>query len=310
MAERETLAFIGLGLMGSRMSGHLLAAGYEVKGYDPDRARLDEFGAKGGVVTRSPAEAVQGCVVAVLSLPTSDVSREVCLGDEGIAGAGVRPLFVYDTTTGRPGDAVEIAGSLGRLGVTYSDTTVSGNSEVAEKGELVVMVGGPDEAYERGQAIFEAIGRSHHHTGPVGSASRMKLIVNHALTVHRMALAEALVVAELAGMDLDTALDVLKDSLAYSKAMDVWGERMVAGDHANPYARLRQSHKDARLIVEHGQELGATMDLAVVARDALAEGEDHGLADMDNSSVAEVVRRRAGIGRVEGSPQPASGGSI
>ena len=158
------------------------------------------------------------------------------------------------------------------VGVVYSDTTVSGNSEVAEKGELVVMMGGSEDAYSRGRPIFEAIGRSHHHVGPIGSASRMKLIVNHALTVQRMALAEALVVAELAGMDLGTALDVLKDSLAYSKVMDVWGDRMVAGDHEFPYARLRQSHKDARLIVEHGLELGATMDLARVATGGTGRG--------------------------------------
>jgi len=293
------LAVIGLGLMGSRMSRHLIAAGHQLRGFDPDPARMAEFEEKGGVVTTSPAEAVQGCWAALLSLPTSDVSREVCLGDDGIGGAGATGLFVYDTTTGRPGDAIEIAGSLAESGVTYSDTTVSGNSEVAEKGELVVMLGGSEDAYLKGRAIFEAIGRSHHHVGPVGTASRMKLIVNHALTIHRMALAEAIVVAELAGMDLNTTLEVLKDSLAYSKAMDVWGDRIVSGDHEHPYARLRQSHKDARLIVEHGLELGATMDLAQVARAALAEGEETGLADMDNSSVAEVVRRRAGIGRVE-----------
>jgi 3-hydroxyisobutyrate dehydrogenase-like beta-hydroxyacid dehydrogenase len=292
------IAFIGLGLMGSRMSAHLLAAGYEVRGYDPDPARSDELGSRGGTVTGTPAEAVAGCTAAVLSLPNSDVSREVCLGAGGISEAGVAPLFVYDTTTGRPGDAVDIASALADLGIVYSDTTVSGNSEVAERGELVVMVGGPEEAYRDGVPIFEAIGRSHHHVGPVGSAARMKLIVNHALTVHRMALAEALVVAELAGMDLATTLGVLKDSLAYSKAMDVWGERMVSGYHEEPFARLRQSHKDARLIVEHGIDLGATMDLARVAREALEEGEEGGLADMDNSSVIEVVRRRAGIGRI------------
>jgi len=292
------VAVIGLGLMGSRMSANILAAGYRVRGYDPDPARSAELAGKGGVVTGSPTEAVQGCSVALLSLPTSEVSRQVCLGEGGIGGAGVSPLYVYDTTTGRPGDAVEIADALADSGVVYTDSTVSGNSEVAERGELVVMVGGPEEAYQAGRAVFEAIGRSHHHVGPVGSASRMKLIVNHALTVHRMALAEALVVAELAEMDLETTLAVLKDSLAYSKAMDVWGERMVRGDHEHPFARLRQSHKDARLIMEHGLELGATMDLAEVARAALAEGEETGLADLDNSSVAEVVRRRAGIGRV------------
>ena len=293
------VAVIGLGLMGSRMSGHLISAGHRVRGYDPDPARLAELESKGGVAAGSPAEAVQGCWAALLSLPTSDVSREVCLGGDGIGAAGVSHLYVYDTTTGRPGDAVEIAAALVDAGVAYSDSTVSGNSEVAERGALVVMVGGSKEAYDSGRPIFEAIGRSHHHVGPVGSASRMKLIVNHALTVHRMALAEALVVAELAGMDLETTLEVLKDSLAYSKAMDVWGDRMVRGDHEHPFARLRQSHKDARLIVEHGLELGATMDLAQVARAALAEGEESGLADLDNSSVAEVVRRRAGLGRVK-----------
>jgi 2-hydroxy-3-oxopropionate reductase len=293
------IAFIGLGLMGSRMSGHLLAAGHQVRGYDLEPARLVELEAKGGVGAGSPAEAVLGCWAAVLSLPISDVSRDVCLGADGILQAGVSPLFVYDTTTGRPGDAIEIAEELAPAGIVYSDTTVSGNSELAERAELVVMLGGSEEAYRAGRPIFEAIGRSHHHVGPIGSASRMKLIVNHALTVHRMALAEALVVAELADMDMATALDVLKDSLAYSKAMDLWGDRIVAGEHEPPYARLRQSHKDSRLIVEHGEELGATMDLARVVRDALSEGEDNGLADLDNSAVAEVVRRRAGIGRVQ-----------
>ena len=115
----------------------------------------------------------------------------------------------------------------------YSDTTVSGNSEVAEKGELVVLFGGSEDAYLRGRP--NSSDRSLPSScRPVGSASRMKLIVNHALTVQRMALAEALVVAELSGMDLDTALDVLKDSLAYSKVMDVWGDRMIAGDHEFP----------------------------------------------------------------------------
>ena len=298
--EREgPIAMIGLGLMGSRMSGNLLGAGHQIRGFDPDPLRLAELEGKGGVTTGSPAEAVQGCWAALLSLPTSDISRKVCLGEQGIAGSGMTGLYVYDTTTGRPHDAVEIASALAEVGVVYSDTTVSGNSEIAAKGELVVMLGGTEEAYLRGMPIFEAIGRSHHRVGPVGSGSRMKLIVNHALTVHRMVLAEALVVAELADMDLDTTLAVLKDSLAYSKAMDLWGDRIVDGDHEHPGARLRQSHKDARLIVEHGQDLGASMDLALVARAALAEGEESGLADLDNSAVAEVVRRRAGIGKVD-----------
>jgi 3-hydroxyisobutyrate dehydrogenase-like beta-hydroxyacid dehydrogenase len=94
-------------------------------------------------------------------------------------------------------------------------------------------------------------------------------------------------------------LEVLKDGVAYSKAMDLWGERIIAGDHYPPSARVRQSHKDARLITEHAQALGAPTALVDVVRAALEEAEASGLADADNSAVAEVVRRRAGIGRIE-----------
>jgi len=281
------------------MSANLLSAGLDLRGYDVDRARRDDFADAGGRLANSPAEAVQGCWAAVLSLPTSDIAREVCLGNAGISEAGVDDLRVYDTTTGPPEDAVEFAAALAEHGVSYSDSTVSGNGEVAERGELVVMMGGSEKSYQLGLPIFEAIGRSHHHIGPVGSGARMKLIVNHVLSIHRLALAEGLVVAELGGMDLDKTLAVLIDGLAYSKAMDLWGNRMIAGDHEIPFARLKQSHKDSRLIVQHGLDLGAPMDLVSVVLAALAEGEDEGFADYDNSAVMEVVRRRGGIGRVK-----------
>lgn len=293
------VAVIGLGIMGSRMARRLIEHGFEVAGYDPAPDRMDEFVAMGGTSAGSPTEAVAGCWAALLSLLTSDISREVCLGSEGISSAAAPGLLVYDATTGRPSDAVEIGAALADHDIIYCDSTVSGNGAVAEQGGLVVMVGGPEDAYRRGIPIFEAIGRAHHHVGEIGSGSLMKLLVNHALMIHRMALAETLVVAELAGLDLDAALDILKDGLSYSKAMDVWGERMIEGDHDIPHARLRQSSKDARLIVENAVALGAPIGLAEVVAAALAEGEATGLSDYDNSSIIEVVRRRAGIGRVK-----------
>jgi 3-hydroxyisobutyrate dehydrogenase-like beta-hydroxyacid dehydrogenase len=298
MAEGPGLAVIGLGLMGSRMARRLALHGFRVRGYDPDADRMAELATMGGQPAGSVTEAVAGCWAALLSLPNSDVSREVCLGDDGISASGTSGLIVYDTTTGRPEDAVTIAAGLDEVGTTYCDTTVSGNGQIAEQGDLVVMVGGPADAYQMGIPIFEAIGRSHHHLGPVGSGSTMKLLVNQALTIHRMALAETLVVAEMARLDLDATMSVLRDSLAYSKAMDVWGDRMISGNHEPPFARLRQSSKDARLILEQAGSLGAPVDLVEVVATALSEGEAGGIGDLDNSSIIEVVRRRAGIGRV------------
>jgi 3-hydroxyisobutyrate dehydrogenase-like beta-hydroxyacid dehydrogenase len=280
------------------MARRLFNDGFSLRGFDVDQAALAEFATLGGTPTSSPADAVAGCWGALLSLPNSDVARVVCLGEGGLVESGKSPLFVYDTTTGRPEDAEDFATHLGAVGITYADSTVSGNGEIAERGELVVMMGGTDEAYDRGLPVFESIGRSHHHVGGPGAGSRMKLLVNHVLAIHRLALAEGLVVAELAAMDLGTTLAVLKDSLAYSKAMDSWGNRMIEGDHAVPFARLRQTHKDVRLIVEHGESLGAPVELARVVGEALAEGEQSGLADMDNGAVIEVLRRRVGLGRV------------
>lgn len=297
--ENQQIAVVGLGLMGSRMARRFIGAGFDLRGYDTDPDRVEEFVADGGVAVGSPVEALEGCWAAVLSLPDSDISRRVCLGEGGIAESGASPLTVFDTTTGRPQDAVDIAEGLAEVGITYCDTTLSGNGSLAERGELVVMVGGPADAYESGEPIFDAIGRSHHHVGPAGSGSRMKLLVNHMLMIHRMALGEVLVVAELSDMDLATTFDVLYDSFAYSKAMDLWGKKMVEGTHDEPLSRVRQSHKDSRLIVEHGLGRGAPLDLVSVVREALAEAESTGLGDLDNSALIEVVRRRAGIGRVD-----------
>jgi 3-hydroxyisobutyrate dehydrogenase-like beta-hydroxyacid dehydrogenase len=218
----------------------------------------------------------------------------------GISSAGVEDLLVLDTTTGRPEDAVLNAAGLATAEVDYGDTTVSGNAPFAASGQLVVMFGGSPQAYQKGRPVFEAIGRSHHHVGPIGSAARVKLIVNQILSIHRMALSEGLVTAELAGLDLDRIMEVLKDSLAYSKAMDVYGPNIVAGTHEPPSARLRQALKDSRLMVEHSQALGAPADLIEVVMAGLAEGVADGLGDLDNSAIVEVVRRRAGIGRVKG----------
>lgn len=293
-----SVAVIGLGLMGSRMSSNLLSAGFGLRGYDIDPLRRDEFARAGGIVANSPAEAVKGCWAALLSLPSSDEARDVILGKGGISEAELGTFHVYDTTTGPPSDAIEFAGALSDRGVSYSDATLSGSSKVAGQGELVVMVGGSDVSYRLGQPIFEAIGRSHHHVGPVGSGARMKLIVNHVLSINRLAVAEGLVVAELGDMDIEKTLEILKDGLAYSRIMDVAGHRMIVGDHENPHSRVKQNHKDSRLIVQHGTEIGAPVDLVNVVLAALAEAEQQGLGDHDNSAVIEVVRRRAGIGRV------------
>ncbi|MDH4116451.1 MAG: NAD(P)-dependent oxidoreductase [Acidimicrobiia bacterium] len=290
------VGLIGLGLMGSAMGSNLLRAGFDVIGYDVESERREEHVSRGGTDAGSPAEVARAGKVVVLSLPNSDIGRSVCFDRDGVEAGG--PELVIDTTTARPSDTTAIGERFISSGIGFVDATMSGNAAQAADRDIVAMVGGDPEHVERAWPVLEAVARSVHHVGPVGSGAVTKLIVNQILGVHRIALAEGLVMGERAGVDLGRLLDVLKDGAAYSKAMDIWGTRMVEGDHFPPASRIRQSHKDFRLILDQGQQLGSPTWLASTVRQLLGTAEATGLGDADNSAVVEILRRQAGIGRV------------
>lgn len=289
------VAVLGLGLMGSTFSAHFLDLGHRVLGYDPDPDRRTEHDARGGESFDSVAGAVADADRVVLSLPNSAVMMDVVAE---IVAAQTDHVLVIDTTTGAPEDSITASALLIEAGHAYVDSTVSGNAAQAAEKDVIFMIGGDDQNVAIATTLLEPLGRRVYAVGPLGAGSTAKLVVNHVLSINRTAVAEGLVVAEKAGIDLDSMLEVLRDSAAYSKAMDIWGQRMVDGDHYPPASRVRQSHKDSRLINGHAEQIGASRTLVEVVRQALAEAEETGLADADNSSVMELMRRRAGIGRL------------
>jgi 3-hydroxyisobutyrate dehydrogenase-like beta-hydroxyacid dehydrogenase len=281
--------------MGGTFVGHLLEQGHTVTGYDPEPERMQEHEARGGIAAATPGRAAAGGELVLLSLPNSTVMLEVI---EDIATKGRKGSLVFDTTTGEPDRAVVAAERLAEAGIEFIDCTVSGNAAQTAAKDIIFMVAGTDSQVARVSPILEPMSRAVYHVGAVGAGATAKIVVNHILSVNRVAIAEGLTVAEKAGIDLESMLAVLRDSAAYSKAMDIWGDRMVAGDHYPPASRVRQSHKDSRLINAFAEEIGASHNLTEVVRQHLAEAEEGGLSDADNSSVMEVMRRRAGIGRI------------
>lgn len=288
----QKVAVIGLGLMGGTLAAHLLDLGKAVIGFDPEPDRGRDHEARGGEAVRSVTEAVSDVDVALLSLPNSDVVQEVA-AEIAAAGPGRRDLLIVDTTTGDPDRVVEAAGVLEAAGIGYVDATVSGNTAMAEAKDVIFMVGGRDDHVARAEAVLEPLGRRVYRVGGVGAGSRMKLVVNHVLTINRVAVAEGLAVAERAGLDLGLVLAVLKDGAAYSKAMDVWGDRMVSGGHWPPASHIAVSMKDAGLIAAQAARLGASIELANQVAAVFDEAVQGGLAQADNSSVIEVMRWRA-----------------
>lgn len=284
---------IGLGLLGTALTTTLLDHDVAVVGYDRDPQRRREHEERGGLAVDSVRAVAEASDRILLSLPTSAVVAEVCLGPDGIADAAAPGTVLMDTTTAAPADSIATGEALAGRDVRFLDTSISGSSRMAATRDIVVMVGGDAAALDRVRPVLETVARSVHHVGGPGAGARTKLIVNLALSAHRLVLAEALVVGERAGLDLTTLLEVLKDGAAYSKAMDGWGERMVAGDHEQPMSRIRQGAKDSRLILAEGRAVGAPTPVASVVAQILLLAETQGLGDADNSAVIEVLRRLA-----------------
>ena len=276
----EVVGVIGLGLMGSALAERFRAGGLRVIGHDLHgecRQRLVEIG---GEPVSSARVVFAGARTVVLSLPNSDVVREVLAE----AGGLLRGATVIDTTTGDPAATEAIGKQLAEAGCDYLDATLTGSSAQARAGEVVVTAGGRAEVFARAEALFRLFASKWFHVGPWGSGARTKLIVNLVLGLNRAVLAEGLALARRCGLDLPAVLEILKRGAAYSRAMDAKGAKMISGDFA-PQAKLSQHLKDVRLILGEGERAGAALPLSALHEKLLAELVERGLGECDNSAV-------------------------
>ncbi|MCC6534337.1 MAG: NAD(P)-dependent oxidoreductase [Burkholderiales bacterium] len=292
----ERVGVVGVGLMGSAFSHHLLQSGFEVRGYDPDPQRMAELRERGGVAVDCPAAAAEGARWLLLSLPSSDVVREVVLGERGVLQGAAPGLIVADATTSRPQDSERIGTELAQHAIRFLDAAVSGTSAMAWKKDLVVIAGGTQADFEACRALFDAIGRACYRMGPVGSGALAKLVINLVLFGNRLALAEGLVLGVKAGMDGPSLLSVLQDAACSSKTMIDKGPKMLAGDYAAE-GQVKTSLKDARLALEQGMRVGAPMLVGALWSQLQQAGYEQGLAEHDSVAFIEVLRQLAGLPR-------------
>lgn len=283
------VAFIGMGLLGSALVENLIKGGFAVRGYDvaPDRVR--EHADRGGIPARSPADAARGAAVVITCLMTADLVRDVLLGPDGALETAGRDVVVVDCSTIHPDASAALAAELGRRGVAMLDAPVGGSSGQARRREAPVVVGGEAAVFARCRPILDAIAERAHHVGPNGAGARAKLVINLVLGLNRLALAEGLLFGLRQGLDGPALLAVLKDSAAYSRAMDVKGERMLDG-RFEPEGRLAQHLKDVELMLEVGHAAGAPLMATALHRQLLLAGVAAGLGDRDNSSIIAVLR--------------------
>ena len=276
---------IGTGLLGQALVSRLLAASQHVVGFDIDSERCRELAEKGVQVARRVTELASEPVI-LLCLPDSTTVASVL---SLVAPSMTAGSCVIDTTTGDPGDSRRAARQLAEQGIEYIDATVAGSSVQVEAGEGVFMVGGNPAAIDRCQDLLDALSPHSFLLGPSGAGATMKLIMNLALGLNRAVLAEALALAEHANVDPQLALEVLRNSPAYSAQMDSKGEKMIARDYLTQ-ARLSQHLKDVELILQLGKQSSCPLPLSRQHQALLQQAIDLGLADQDNSAIIEAWR--------------------
>jgi 3-hydroxyisobutyrate dehydrogenase-like beta-hydroxyacid dehydrogenase len=176
--------------------------------------------------------------------------------------------------------------------MAYLDATISGSSRQIAAREGVFMVGGDQRAFTACQSLWDTLTEKVFYLGPAGSGSCAKLASNLILGLNRLALAEGLVLAEKLGLNLERFLDLLKQTPAYSRAMDVKGRKMIDQDFA-PDSRIRQHLKDLRLILQHADKHGQALPLSSVHLDILERALAAGDGDLDNAGVIRELRRRS-----------------
>ncbi|TMR30419.1 2-hydroxy-3-oxopropionate reductase [Nonomuraea zeae] len=287
------IAFIGLGIMGSPMAVHLVAAGHTVTGYNRSPAKAKPLEEAGGRVAGSIAEAVTGAQAVALMVPDSPDVRDVLTGDDGVFAHAAPGTLVIDFSSIRPDVTRELAAEADSRGLRYLDAPVSGGEAGARNAALSIMVGGEREAFEAARPIFEAVGRTVVHVGPSGAGQTVKAANQLVVAANIEALAEAVVFLRAHGVDLEAALDVLGGGLAGSAVLAQKRANMV--EHAfEPGFRIELHHKDMGIVTSAAREAGVVLPLGALVAQLVASANACGDGGLDHSALLRGVERLSG----------------
>ena len=291
----QRIAVVGVGLMGSSLAKHLLAAGYPVIVHDLEPAKVEALVKLGARMAATADRIAAEVDVIMLSLPNSHIVNDVITNSLKLFETGRKGMFVIDTSTPDPDMSAQMAARLRERGIEMMDGTISGTSEMFAEKNAIFMVGGSEQAFRDCESIFLAASRAAFHMGANGTGANTKLVVNLVLSLNRMALAEGLTLAARAGLDQAQALKVLKQSAAYSSAMDQKGERMVTRNFLKPASALSTSYKDSRLILALGAKLDCPLPLMSLYVQALASEVSKGKTSLDPATIIDFYRDLANI---------------
>ena len=291
MSETVSAAFIGLGVMGYPMAGHLAANGHRVRVYNRTAAKAASWvAAHGGETGPSPAEAAKGADLVFCCVGNDDDLRAVIFGPDGaLAGIDKGSVLVDHTTTSAV-VAREVAAAAAGAGIGFLDAPVSGGQAGAENGALTIMVGGEPAAFERARPVMESYGRTVVHMGEAGNGQLTKMVNQICIAGIVQGLSEALNFAVRAGLDAERAIEVIAGGAAQSWQMDNRGLNMLAGKYDYGFA-VDWMRKDLGICLEEGDRNAARLPLTALVDQFYKHVQALGGSRYDTSSLMLLLSR-------------------
>jgi 3-hydroxyisobutyrate dehydrogenase/2-hydroxy-3-oxopropionate reductase len=285
------VAVVGTGRMGAAMACRVAGAGFDLSLFNRTASRAQAVAKDtGGAVVVSAREAAAEAEVVVVSLADDAAVEATYRGEEGQA-SGLRPgAVVCDTSTVDPQTVRKLAPLVADRGATLLDCPVSGSVSVVEAGALAVMVGGDESALEQARPVLDSFASQIFPMGPLGAGAAMKLVVNSLVHSLNVALSEALVLGERAGLDREAVYDVFESGAAGAPFVKYKREAYLHPEGAEVAFTLALVAKDQELILALAEQVGARMDQAETSRRLVAEAVRDGLGEHDLSAVAEFLR--------------------
>ncbi len=290
----DRIGFLGLGTMGGAMAGHLGRSGRPLTVWNRTPGRAADLVKAGAVEGASPAAVAATSDVVLLCVSDTPDVEAVLFGPDGVAAGIRRGALVIDCSTIAPAATRAMAGRLAALGVDFADAPVSGGSEGAQKATLTIFVGAEPEVFERARPILESIGRTITHVGPVGSGQAVKAVNQVILAGTYLGVAEGIVLAVKAGLDVEQVVGALGGGAAQSWVLANRSGRMLANDYPLGF-KVELHLKDLGIALGLAAESGAHLPVselcAEMERGLVADGH----ADDDMSAVARRIRELAGL---------------
>lgn len=288
-----TLAFIGLGVMGSPMSVNAVRAGHRVVGYNRTPSKAAALVEAGGTAAHSIPEAVADADIVATVLPDSPDVEQTMNGPDGVFARAKPGTVIVDFSTIRPDAAVRLADQAAERGHSFLDAPVSGGEEGAVNATLSIMVGGSDQAFEAAAPLLHAVGSTVVHVGPSGSGQLVKAANQLIVAANIAALAEALVYLEASGVQTTAAVEVLGGGLAGSTVLDHKARRMIDRDFA-PGARIDLHHKDLGIVTASAREAGLALPIGSLVATLMASARANGDGGLDHAALFRTVERLSG----------------